>query len=65
MAETAAAGAVLTVLSSLGLWVGGFCEGWSCPTEKTWNPDNSKEVIKGQNSEQNIRLQGGDTLVVP
>jgi polysaccharide biosynthesis/export protein len=28
-------------------------------------PFNYKEVIKGQNSEQNIRLQAGDTLVVP
>jgi len=28
-------------------------------------PFNYKEVIKGQNPEQNIRLQAGDTLVVP
>jgi polysaccharide biosynthesis/export protein len=28
-------------------------------------PFNYKEVIKGQNSDQNIRLQAGDTLVVP
>lgn len=28
-------------------------------------PFNYKEVIKGKNTEQNIRLQAGDTLVVP
>jgi len=28
-------------------------------------PFNYKEVIKGQNPEQNIRLQAGDTVVVP
>jgi polysaccharide biosynthesis/export protein len=28
-------------------------------------PFNYKEVIKGKNPEQNIRLQAGDTLVVP
>jgi len=28
-------------------------------------PFNYKEVIKGQNAEQNIRLQAGDTLVIP
>jgi len=28
-------------------------------------PFNYKEVIKGKNMEQNIRLQAGDTLVVP
>jgi polysaccharide export outer membrane protein len=28
-------------------------------------PFNYKDVIKGQNSDQNIRLQAGDTLVVP
>jgi polysaccharide biosynthesis/export protein len=28
-------------------------------------PFNYKEVIKGQNPDQNIRLQAGDTLVVP
>jgi len=28
-------------------------------------PFNYKEVIKGQNSDQNIRMQAGDTLVVP
>ena len=28
-------------------------------------PFNYKEVIKGKNSDQNIRLQAGDTLVVP
>jgi polysaccharide export outer membrane protein len=28
-------------------------------------PFNYKEVIKGQNSEQNIRLQAGDTVVIP
>jgi polysaccharide export outer membrane protein len=28
-------------------------------------PFNYKEVIKGKNSEQNIRLQAGDTVVVP
>ena len=28
-------------------------------------PFNYKEVIKGKNAEQNIRLQAGDTLVVP
>lgn len=28
-------------------------------------PFNYKEVIKGQNSDQNIRLQAGDTVVIP
>ena len=28
-------------------------------------PFNYKEVIKGKNPEQNIRLQAGDTVVVP
>jgi len=28
-------------------------------------PFNYKEVIKGQNPEQNIRLQAGDTVVIP
>jgi polysaccharide export outer membrane protein len=28
-------------------------------------PFNYKEVIKGKNSDQNIRLEAGDTLVVP
>jgi polysaccharide export outer membrane protein len=28
-------------------------------------PFNYKEVIKGKNPEQNIRLQSGDTVVVP
>jgi polysaccharide export outer membrane protein len=28
-------------------------------------PFNYKEVIKGRNSEQNIALQSGDTVVIP
>jgi translation initiation factor IF-1 len=28
-------------------------------------PFNYKDVIKGKNAEQNIRLQAGDTVVIP
>jgi len=33
--------------------------------KETRMPFNYKDVIKGKNSEQNIRLQAGDTVVVP
>src|SRR5271169_6160034 len=45
MAESAAAGACLLSLS-LGVWTGGFCGGWSCPTETPRNPANSNTRTK-------------------
>src|SRR5208337_327719 len=45
MAESAAAGACLT-LSSLELWAGGFCGGGFCPAERTCNPATIHPRIK-------------------